>query len=54
MVLVAHLVDAYWLIAPSFGEEITPLRPALLDLAAPRDRRDLAGAVPLVPQRPSP
>jgi hypothetical protein len=35
MVLFAHLVDVYWLIVPSFGETATPLRPSLLDLAAP-------------------
>lgn len=35
MVLLAHLVDAYWLIVPSFGEQITPLRPSWLDVVAP-------------------
>ena len=35
MVLLAHLIDVYWLIVPSFARAATPLRPSLLDLAAP-------------------
>jgi predicted secreted protein len=35
LVLFAHLIEAYWLIVPSFGATATPLRPSLLDLAAP-------------------
>jgi len=35
LVLVAHLVDDYWLIAPSFGEGRPPLSPHWLDLAVP-------------------
>ena len=37
LMLVAHLVDVYWIIAPSFGEEPIPLLKAVnwLDLAMP-------------------
>ena len=35
LVLFAHLLNDYWLIVPSFGEAASPLRPNLLDLAAP-------------------
>ncbi len=35
LVLVAHLVNDYWLIAPSFGEEIRSFRPSWLDVVVP-------------------
>ncbi len=35
LVLIAHLVDVYWLIAPSFGEGRPPLRLSWLDLTVP-------------------
>jgi predicted secreted protein len=35
LVFFAHLIEVYWLIVPSFGKEASPLRPSLLDLAAP-------------------
>ena len=54
LVLLAHLIDDYWLIAPSLrrASHAAPAR-ACSTWPPGRDRRDLAGGVPLVPQGPA-